>query len=104
MVVENHDLAEVGHRYSEQKMGPPKSLRGLIPLPGARLKSRVEVVAPEPVDQPYVEPPEKILSPLQGVGPTEAELVTALERVALINLLKLSLILSMLLLLSLAPP
>lgn len=55
-------------------MGPPKNLRGLIPLPGAPLRSVVEVAPQEPVDQPEGDEIVVRVS-LQSTGPDSAVVV-----------------------------
>lgn len=75
VVAENLALSEAGERYLEQQMGPHTNLRSCIPLPGAKLKSMVEVVPQNPVDQPIVEKAMRIPSSLKPVFPAPADVV-----------------------------
>lgn len=70
MVAEDPKLAEAGERYLARQMGPPKNFRGLIPLPGQKMKSMVVAVVSKLVDQPIVEE-SLVLSTLKLITPTE---------------------------------
>lgn len=67
VIAEDPRLAEAGERYLARQMGPPKGLRGVLPLPGHKLKSVVTSVASITIDQPLLKE-STVLEPLKPIS------------------------------------